>query len=156
MMVALDHTETIDAASIEPVAAGNPIRQNTLITFPKTVDLVFLPSGEIVAPSMLALLGAKRDRNILDKLTVVDPATTATLRLYAVDVDGNKTEEFDGEKLLVNRVFQRNEDISYELRLEGFDRARDADIIAAAIEAPQRLMTLRFDYSSYIVTQALE
>ncbi len=154
MMVALDHTETIDAASIEPVAAGNPIRQNTLITFPKTVDLVFLPSGEIVAPSMLTLLGAKRDRNIIDKLTVVDPATTATLSLYAVGADGNKTEEFDGEKLLVNRVLQRNEDISYELRLEGFDRARDANIIAAAIEAPQRLMTLRFDYSSYIVTQA--
>lgn len=154
MMVALDQTETIDAASIEPVAAGNLIRQNTLITFPKTVDLVFLPSGEIVAPSMLTLLGAKRDRNIIDKLTVVDPATTATLRLYAVGADGNKTEEFDGEKLLVNRVLQRNEDISYELRLEGFDRARDADIIAAAIESPQRLMTLRFDYSSYIVTQA--
>lgn len=154
MMAALDHTETIDAASIEPVAAGNPIRQNTLITFPKTVDLVFLPSGEIVAPSMLTLLGAKRDRNKIDKLTVVDPATTATLRLHAVGADGNKTEEFDGEKLLVNRVLQRNEDISYELRLEGFDRARDADIIAAAIESPQRLMTLRFDYSSYIVTQA--
>lgn len=156
MMVTLDHTETIDAASIEPVAAGNPTRQSTLITFPKTVDLVFLPSGEIVAPSILTLLGAKRDRNKIDKLTVVDPATTATLRLYAIGADGNKTEEFDGEKLLVNRVLQRNEDISYELKLEGFDRARDADIIAAAIEAPQRLMTLRFDYSSYIVTQALE
>lgn len=151
MMVALDHTETVDAASIEPVAADNPTRKNTLITFPKTVDLVFLPSGEIVAPSVLTLLGAKRDRNRIEKITVVDPVTTATLRLYAIGADGSKTEEFDGEKLLATRVLQKNEDISYELRLEGFDRARDADIIAAAIESPQRLMTLRFDYASYIV-----
>lgn len=151
MMVALDHTETVDAASIEPVAADNPTRKYTLITFPKTVDLVFLPSGEIVAPSALTLLGAKRDRNRIEKITVVDPATTATLRLYAIGADGSKTEEFDGEKLLATRVLQKNEDISYELRLEGFDRARDADIIAAAIESPQRLMTLRFDYASYIV-----
>ena len=154
MVVALDRMETVDAASIEPVAADNPTRKNTLITFPETVDLVFLPSGEIVAPSMLTLLGAKRDRNKIDKLTVVDPATTATLHLYAIGADGSKTEEFDGEKLLATRVLQKNEDISYELRLEGFDRARDADIIAAAIESPQRLMTLRFDYASYIVTQA--
>ena len=151
MMVALDHTETVDAASIEPVAADNPTRKYTLITFPKTVDLVFLPSGEIVAPSVLTLLGAKRDRNRIEKITVVDPATTATLRLYAIGADGSKTEEFDGEKLLATRILQKNEDISYELRLEGFDRARDADIIAAAIESPQRLMTLRFDYASYIV-----
>lgn len=151
MMVALDHTETVDAASIEPIAADNPTRKYTLITFPKTVDLVFLPSGEIVAPSVLTLLGAKRDRNRIEKITVVDPATTATLRLYAIGADGSKTEEFDGEKLLATRILQKNEDISYELRLEGFDRARDADIIAAAIESPQRLMTLRFDYASYIV-----
>ena len=151
MMVALDHAETVDAASIEPVAADNPTRKYTLITFPKTVDLVFLPSGEIVAPSVLTLLGAKRDRNRIEKITVVDPATTATLRLYAIGADGSKTEEFDGEKLLATRILQKNEDISYELRLEGFDRARDADIIAAAIESPQRLMTLRFDYASYIV-----
>lgn len=151
MMVALDHTETVDAASIEPVAADNPTRKYTLITFPKTVDLVFLPSGEIVAPSVLTLLGAKRDRNRIEKVTVVDPATTATLRLYAIGADGSKTEEFDGEKLLATRILQKNEDISYELRLEGFDRARNADIIAAAIESPQRLMTLRFDYASYIV-----
>lgn len=151
MMVALDHTETVDAASIEPVAADNPTRKYTLITFPKTVDLVFLPSGEIVAPSVLTLLGAKRDRNRIEKITVVDPATTATLRLYAIGADGSKTEEFDGEKLLATRILQKNEDISYELRLERFDRARDADIIAAAIESPQRLMTLRFDYASYIV-----
>lgn len=151
MMVALDHAETVDAASIEPVAADNPTRKYTLITFPKTVDLVFLPSGEIVAPSVLTLLGAKRDRNRIEKITVVDPATTATLRLYAIGADRSKTEEFDGEKLLATRILQKNEDISYELRLEGFDRARDADIIAAAIESPQRLMTLRFDYASYIV-----
>lgn len=151
MMVALDHTETVDAASIEPVAADNPTRKYTLITFPKTVDLVFLPSGEIVAPSVLTLLGAKRDRNRIEKITVVDPVTTATLRLYAIGADGSKTEEFDGEKLLATRILQKNEDISYELRLEGFDRARDADIIAAAIESPQRLMMLRFDYASYIV-----
>lgn len=151
MMVALDHTETVDAASVEPVAAGEPKRKNVLISFPESVELVFLPSGEIVAPSTLTLLGAKRGRNQIDKLTVVDPVTTATLRLYAIGADGSRTEEFDGEKLLFNRKLEKYEDISYELRLEGFDRARDADIIAAAIESPQRLMTLRFDFSPYIV-----
>lgn len=41
MMVALDHTETVDAASIEPVAANAPRRKNILIAFPNTVELVF-------------------------------------------------------------------------------------------------------------------
>ena len=100
------------------------------------------------------MLGAKGTNNQIDKLTIVDPATTAKLRLYAVSSDGSKTEEFDGDKLLNNRILQRMEDVSYQIELEGFDRAKDADIIAAAIESPQRLMTLRFNYSPYVVTQS--
>ena len=64
------------------------------------------------------------------------------------------SDEFDGDKLLNNRILQRMEDVSYQIELEGFDRAKDADIIAAAIESPQRLMTLRFNYSPYVVTQS--
>ena len=153
-MVALDHTETVDAASIEVAAADKPVRKAAIIAFPKTVEVVFLPSGEIVAPTLLTLLGAKGTNNQIDKLTIVDPATTAKLRLYAVSSDGSKTEEFDGDKLLNNRILQRMEDVSYQIELEGFDRAKDADIIAAAIESPQRLMTLRFNYSPYVVTQS--
>ena len=100
------------------------------------------------------MLGAKGTNNQIDKLTIVDPTTTAKLRLYAVSSDGSKTEEFDGDKLLNNRILQRMEDVSYQIELEGFDRAKDADIIAAAIESPQRLMTLRFNYSPYVVTQS--
>lgn len=151
MMVALDRTETVDAASIEVVAADKPVRKAAIIAFPKTVEVVFLPSGEVVAPTLLTLLGAKGTANQIDNLTVVDPATTAKLHLYAVTSDGGKTEEFDGENLLNNRILHRMEDVSYQIELEGFDRARDADIIAAAIESPQRLMTLRFDYSPYVV-----
>lgn len=154
VMVALDHTETVDAASIEVAAADKPVRKAAIIAFPKTVEVVFLPSGEIVAPTLLTLLGAKGTNNQIDKLTIVDPATTAKLRLYAVSSDGSKTEEFDGDKLLNNRILQRMEDVSYQIELEGFDRAKDADIIAAAIESPQRLMTLRFNYSPYVVTQS--
>ena len=44
------------------------------------------------------------------------------------------------------------QDVSYQIELEGFDRARDANIIAAAIESPQQLMTLRFDYYPYVPT----
>lgn len=150
MMVALDRTETVDAASIE-VVADKPVRKAAIIAFPKTVEVVFLPSGEVVAPTLLTLLGAKGTANQIDNLTVVDPATTAKLHLYAVTSDGGKTEEFDGENLLNNRILHRMEDVSYQIELEGFDRARDADIIAAAIESPQRLMTLRFDYSPYVV-----
>lgn len=150
MMVALDRTETVDAASIE-VVADKPVRKATIIASPKTVEVVFLPSGEVVAPTLLTLLGAKGTNNQIDQLTVVDPATTAKLHLYAVTSDGGKTEEFDGENLLNNRILHRMEDVSYQIELEGFDRARDADIIAAAIEAPQRLMTLCFDYSPYVV-----
>lgn len=153
MMVALDRTETVDAASIEVAAADKPVRKAATIAFPQTVEVVFLPSGEIVAPTLLTLLGAKGTNNQIDKLTIVDPATTAKLRLYAVTSDGSKTEEFDGDKLLNNRILQRMEDVSYQIELEGFDRAKDADIIAAAIESPQRLMTLRFNYSPYVVTQ---
>lgn len=151
MMVALDRTETVDAASIEVVAADKPVRKAAIIAFPKTVEVVFLPSGEVVAPTLLTLLGAKGTANQIDNLTVADPATTAKLHLYAVTSDGGKTEEFDGENLLSNRILHRMEDVSYQIELEGFDRARDADIIAAAIESPQRLMTLRFDFSPYVV-----
>lgn len=151
MMVALDRTETVDAASIKVVAADKPVRKAAIIAFPKTVEVVFLPSGEVVAPTLLTLLGAKGTANQIDNLTVADPATTAKLHLYAVTSDGGKTEEFDGENLLSNRILHRMEDVSYQIELEGFDRARDADIIAAAIESPQRLMTLRFDFSPYVV-----
>ena len=154
MMVALDHTETVDAASIEVAAVDKPVRKAATIAFPKTVEVAFLPSGEIVAPALLTLLGAKGTNNQIDKLTIVDPVTTAKLHLYAVSSNGSKTEEFDGDKLLNNRILQRMEDVSYQIELEGFDRAKDADIIAAAIESPQRLMTLRFNYSPYVVTQS--
>ncbi|RGM31840.1 hypothetical protein DXC18_04745 [Collinsella sp. OM08-14AT] len=150
MMVALDRTETVDAASVG-VTTDKPVRKAAIIAFPKTVEVVFLPSGEVVAPTLLTLLGAKGTANQIDNLTVVDPATTAKLRLYAVTSDGGKTEEFDGENLLNNRILHKMEDVSYQIELEGFDRARDADIIAAAIERPQRLMTLCFDYSPYVV-----
>lgn len=151
MMGALDRTETVDAASIEVTAADKPVRKAAIIAFPKIVEVVFLPSGEVVAPTLLTLLGAKGTANQIDNLTVVDPATTTKLHLYAVTSDGGKTEEFDGENLLNNRILHKMEDVSYQIELEGFDRARDADIIAAAIESPQRLMTLRFDYSPYVV-----
>lgn len=150
MMVALDRTETVDAASVG-VATDKPVRKAAIIAFPKTVEVVFLPSGEVVAPTLLTLLGAKGTANQIDNLTVVDPATTAKLHLYAVTSDGGKTEEFDGENLLNNRILHKMEDVSYQIELVGFDRARDADIIAAAIERPQRLMTLCFDYSPYVV-----
>lgn len=150
MMVALDRMETVDAASIE-VVADRPVRKAAIIAFPKTIEVVFLPSGEVVAPTLLTLLGAKGTANQIDNLTIVDPVTTAKLHLYAVTSDGGKTEEFDGKSLLSNRILHRMEDVSYQIELEGFDRARDADIIAAAIESPQRLMTLRFDFSPYVV-----
>lgn len=151
MMVALDRTETVDAASIEVTAADKLVRKAAIIAFPKTVEVVYLPSGEVVAPTLPTLLGAKGTANQIDNLTVVDPATTAKLHLYAVTSNGGKIEEFDGESLLSNRILHRMEDVSYQIELEGFDRARDADIIAAAIESPQRLMTLRFDFSPYVV-----
>lgn len=147
MMVALDHTETVDAASIEPVAAGAPRRKNVLITFPNTVELVFLPSGEVIAPSALTAVGARSASNDIQAISALDAATTAKLHLYSVAADGTRTEEFDGTKLLVPRRIGIQEDFPYQMELEGFDRARDADIIAAAIDSPQHLMTLRFDFS---------
>lgn len=147
MMVALDHTETVDAASIEPVAANAPRRKNILIAFPNTVELVFLPSGEVIAPTALTAVGARSASNDIQAISALDATTTAKLHLYSVAADGTRTEEFDGTKLLVPRRIGIQEDFPYQMELEGFDRARDADIIAAAIESPQHLMTLRFDFS---------
>lgn len=147
MMVALDHTETVDAASIEPVAADAPRRKNILIAFPNTVELVFLPSGEVVAPTALTAMGARSASNDIQAISALDATTTAKLHLYSVAADGTRTEEFDGTKLLVPRRIGIQEDFPYQMELEGFDRARDADIIAAAIDSPQHLMTLRFDFS---------
>lgn len=152
VLAALDHTEIIDAANIEIAAANQPVRKSAIIAFPESVEVVFLPSGEVVAPTLLTLLGAKNTRNEIKKITVVDPATTAKLRLYAVAPDGSKTLEFDGDTLLAWRRLDIMQDVSYQIELEGFDRARDANIIAAAIESPQRLMTLRFDYYPYVPT----
>ena len=147
MMVALDHTETVDAANIEPVAADAPRRKTILITFPNTVELVFLPSGEVVAPTALTAVGARSASNDIQAISALDAATTAKLHLYSVAADGTRTEEFDGTKLLIPRRIGIQEDFPYQMELEGFDRSRDADIIAAAIESPQHLMTLRFDFS---------
>lgn len=152
VLAALDHTEVIDAASIEVAAANQPVRKSAIIAFPESIEVVFLPSGEVVAPTLLTLLGAKNTRNEIKKVTVVDPATIAKLRLYAVAPDGSKTLEFDGDTLLAWRRLDTMQDVSYQIELEGFDRARDANIIAAAIESPQRLMTLRFDYYPYVPT----
>lgn len=60
--------------------------------------------------------------------------------------------EFDGDTLLAWRRLDIMQDVSYQIELEGFDRARDANIIAAAIESPQRLMALRFEYYPYVPT----
>lgn len=152
VLAALDHTEVIDAANIEVAAANQPVRKSAIIAFPESIEVVFLPSGEVVAPTLLTLLGAKNTRNEIKKVTVVDPATTAKLRLYAVAPDGGKTLEFDGDTLLAWRRLDIMQDVSYQIELEGFDRARDANIIAAAIESPQRLMTLRFEYYPYVPT----
>ena len=152
VLAALDHTEVIDAANIEVAAANQPVRKSAIIAFPESIEVVFLPSGEVVAPTLLTLLGAKNTRNEIKKVTVVDPATTAKLRLYAVATNGSKTLEFDGDTLLAWRRLDIMQDVSYQIELEGFDRARDANIIAAAIESPQRLMTLRFEYYPYVPT----
>ena len=125
---------------------------SAIIAFPESIEVVFLPSGEVVAPTLLTLLGAKNTRNEIKKITVVDPTTTAKLRLYAVAANGSKTLEFDGDTLLAWRRLDIMQDVSYQIELEGFDRARDANIIAAAIESPQRLMTLRFEYYPYVPT----
>ena len=147
MMVALDHTETVDAASIEPVAGDAPRRKKILIAFPNTVELVLLPSGEVVAPTALTAVGARSASNDIQAISALNATTIAKLHLYSVAADGTRTEEFDGTKLLVPRRIGIQEDFPYQMELEGFDRARDADIIAAAIESPQHLMTLRFDFS---------
>lgn len=59
MMVALDRTETVDAASIEVTAADKLVRKAAIIAFPKTVEVVYLPSGEVVAPTCSPCLGRR-------------------------------------------------------------------------------------------------
>lgn len=70
VLAALDHTEIIDAANIEVAAANQPVRKSAIIAFPESVEVVFLPSGEVVAPTLLTLLGAKNTRNEIKKITV--------------------------------------------------------------------------------------
>ena len=92
-------------------------------------------------------MGARSASNDIQAISALDAATSAKLHLYSVAEDGTRTEEFDGTKLLVPRRIGIQEDFPYQMELEGFDRVRDASIIAAAIESPQHLMTLRFDFS---------
>lgn len=41
MLTALDHTTTVDAASIEVAAANQPVRKSAIIAFPESVEVVF-------------------------------------------------------------------------------------------------------------------
>lgn len=114
-------SSTLRTSKLPP--ANQPVRKSAIIAFPEPSEVVFLPSGEVVAPTLLTLLGAKNTRNEIKKVTVVDPAPPPSLRLYAVAPDGGKTLEFDGDTLLAWRRLDIMQDVSYQIELEGFDRA---------------------------------
>lgn len=75
VLAALDHTEVIDAANIEVAAANQPVRKSAIIAFPESIEVVFLPSGEVVAPTLLTLLGAKNTETKLkrSRLSTLQP-----------------------------------------------------------------------------------
>ncbi len=144
--VATDQTQSLDPSSTG-VRATSPKRKGALITLPKTFQLEYLPSGEVVAPEIYTIIGAMGASDDIEEISVSDSATKALLHLYETSSDGTKTEMFDGTKLVQRRRVLAYEDVACTVELVGFDRARDAQTIAAAIEEPQRLMTLVFGFT---------
>lgn len=150
MLAVLDHTEVIDAANIEVAAANQPSASQPSSHFLNPSKSSFCHRARSWPQHCSPCWAAKNTRNEIKKVTVVDPATTAKLRLYAVAPDGGKTLEFDGDTLLAWRRLDIMQDVSYQIELEGLIVPAMPNIIAAAIESPQRLMTLRFEYYPYV------
>lgn len=141
--VALDSPRSLEASAPAAYATDEPVRQRIILSVPKTFELLFLPSGEVVAPTALTVLGGERAYNDIKDMTLTDKATQATLELYAPEDDGSLSQEYDGTTFLKGyRRLDLKEDVSYTVKLEGLDHEREQDLIMAAIEAPQHLFTL--------------
>lgn len=146
-----NYTATVDVSDVHSLVAADaavladeePKRQYVILTVPKTFEFLFLPSGEVVAPSALTIWGGERAYNDIKNMTITDKSTEATLELYATAADGTVTEEFDGTTYLKKyRRLKVKEDISYTAKLAGFDYKSEQDLVMAAIEEPQHLFTL--------------
>lgn len=148
-LVALDTPQALSADDIPVTSASS--RKPAAIAFPKQYQLSYLPSGEVVAPTFLRLLGSFRGwMDILD-VDIKNRATDAKVRLFFRNDDGSLEEWYDGDTYLAGwRRMLVNEDFDFTVTLEGFSRETDGDLIDSTIETAQPLFDLEFGFTPVI------
>lgn len=144
-LVALDAPQELAAADY-PVTSATSRRIGSL-SLPKQFPLTYLPSGEIVAPTLLRVLGATTGWMDVKDISIRNRATDAKVRLSARKADGTLEEWYDGETFLLGwRRIQIMEDVDFVVTLEGFSHETDGDLIEASVYDAQPLFTLAFTY----------
>ena len=144
-IVALDAPQELAAADY-PVTSASSRRAATL-ALPKQFPLTLLPSGEVIAPTLLRAMGGSLAWLDITDIRVENRATDAKVCLSARDADGNLEEWFDGDAYRMGRHrIDLEEDVDFEVRLEGLSRAADGDLIDASVFGPQTLFSLVFEY----------
>ena len=139
--VATDRSATVNANI--STYADDPTREWVVLTLPATYELLFLPSGEVVAPTVYTVRGSNRAYDDIKDIQLLEKQTDALLELYATEEDGSVTKEFDGTTYLKGyRRIKVQEDFDYTMKLVGLDYAKEQDLIMAAIDEPQKLFIL--------------
>lgn len=150
-LVALDAPQALAASDIPVTSAAS--RRAASLALPKTFPLTYLPSGEVVAPTLLRIMGASMAWIDIMDIRVENRATDARIRLAARDADGGLEEWFDGDTYLMGtHRLETGEDVDFEVTLEGFSRKTDGDLIEASVYGSQTLFNLVFEYKSLVPT----
>lgn len=144
-LVALDAPQELAAADYPVTSAAS--RRIGSLSLPKQFPLTYLPSGEIVAPTLLRVLGATTGWMDVRDISIRDRATDAKVHLSTRKADGTLEEWYDGETFLPGwRRFEIMEDVDFVMTLEGFSYKTDGDLIEASVYGAQPLFTLAFTY----------
>ena len=150
-LVALDAPREL-AAEDYPVTSASS-RKFAMISLPKQFPLTYLPSGEVVAPTLLRLMGATGGWMDIKDIDVRNRATDAKIHLLARNADGSFEEWYDGDTYLAGkRRLELGSDVDFAVTLEGFSRETDGDLIEASVGSAQTLFTLAFTYDPVIPT----
>lgn len=145
-LVALDAPQTFATADYPVTSAAS--RRALLLAFPKRFQVTYLPSGEIVVPTLLRIMGATSSGANVKGIRIENRATDAKVRLLARNPDGSLKEWFDGDTyLLGERQIKRNEDVDFEVRVEGLSHETDGELIEASVYQAQPLFDLVFEYT---------
>ena len=150
-LVALDAPQAFVAADYPVTSASS--RKPTLLALPRKFPLTYLPSGEVIAPTVLRLMGARYAWIDITGISVENRATDAKIHLFARDGAGNLVEWYDGDSYLKGRYrIEVDDDLDFTVTLEGLSHESDGELIEASVYGAQTLFDLVFEYEPTAAT----